>query len=75
MILNMGKMTFNREQKCCAFCGYWNGAIGSTTIEILLGGNTFQFDSNEKHSCFKKGRGMQMAALQKCSYFMPRYEN
>ncbi|MDD7185813.1 MAG: hypothetical protein SPE43_03980 [Ruminococcus sp.] len=71
----MGKMTFNREQKCCAFCRYWNGAIGSTTIEILLGGNTFQFDSNEKHSCFKKGRGMQMTALQKCSYFMPRYEN
>lgn len=74
MIL-MGKMTFNREQKCCAFCRYWNGAIGSTTIQILPGGNTFQFDSNEKHSCFKKGRGMQMTALQKCSYFMPRYEN
>lgn len=70
----MSKVILNRGQKRCIFCRYWNGAIGSTTIQILPGGNAFQFDSNEKHSCFKKGRGMQMNALQECPYFMPRYE-
>lgn len=71
----MSKFTLTRGQKRCVFCRYWNGAIGSTTIEILPGGNAFQFDSNEKHSCFKKGRGMQMTALQECPYFKERYED
>lgn len=69
----MGTMTINRDMHRCALCRYWNGAIGSTTIQILPGGNAFRFESNEKHPCFKKGRGMVTYAIQECSYFLPRY--
>ena len=71
----MSIMKVPRNQKICAPCRFWNGAIGSTSLEILLGGNLFEFDSSEKHSCFKKGRGMITQGIQNCSYFMPRYED
>ena len=71
----MAKVTLTRNQCRCVLCKYWNGAIGSTTIQILPGGNMFVFDSNEKHSCFKTGRGMQMTALQECPYFKTRYDD
>lgn len=67
----MAKTNINRDQRKCVLCRYWNGTIGSTTIQILPGGNMFTFDSKEVHSCFKKGRGMQMSALQECPYFYP----
>ena len=67
-------VNLNRNSKKCVFCKYWNGAIGSITIQILPGGNTFQFENTEKHSCFKKGRGMQTSALQECPYFIEIYE-
>lgn len=70
----MGKTTIIRNQKRCVLCRYWNGAIGSTTIQVLIGGNAFSFDNTEKHSCFKKGRGIQTTAIQECPYFIPRYE-
>lgn len=70
----MAKTNIIRDQRKCVLCRYWNGAIGSTTIQILPGGNMFTFESKEVHSCFKKGRGMQMTALQECPYFLPRYE-
>lgn len=71
----MSLITVPRKIHRCALCKYWNGAIGSVTIQILPGGNSFTFDSNEKHSCFKEGRGMQMNAIQECPYFKARYEN
>lgn len=70
----MSQTTFNRNLRCCALCRYWNGALGSTTIQILPGGNTFRFEATEKHSCFKSGRGMEMTAVQLCPFFVPRYE-
>lgn len=70
----MGTLTINRNMRKCVLCRYWNGAIGSTTIQILIGGSTFSFESSEKHSCFKNGRGMVTMAIQECPYFLPRYE-
>lgn len=71
----MGVITLNRNQKICALCKYWNGVIGSTTIQIVPGGMMFRLDNNEKQSCFKPGRGMAMSALQTCPYFRPRYDD
>lgn len=70
----MGTLTINRNQRYCVLCRYWNGAVGSNTIQILPGGNMFRFDNAERHSCFKKGRGMETNAIQTCPYFLPRYE-
>ena len=52
-------MQFLRTQKCCLLCKHWNGAIGSTTIGIVRGGMLFTADNSEKHSCFKKGSGIE----------------
>lgn len=71
----MGAISVNRNQRICALCKYWNGAIGSTTIQIIPGGTMFKLDNNEKQSCFKPGRGMVMSALQNCPYFRPRYDD
>lgn len=71
----MGTTTIGRNMRLCALCRYWNGAIGSTTIQITIGGNSFSVETNEKHSCFKKGRGMKMSAMQKFPYFMARYDD
>lgn len=69
----MGILTIDRNLRRCVLCRYWNGAIGSTTIQVHIGGSTFSFESSEKHSCFKKGRGMVTTAIQECPYFLPRY--
>ena len=71
----MSTTTIGRNMRRSELCRYWNGAIGSTTIQVLIGGNAFTVETNEKHSCFKKGWGRQMTALQECPYFMARYEN
>ena len=64
-----------RNQRICALCKYWNGTIGSTTIQMDLGSTMyFKLDSNEKHTCFKPGQGMEKSALQSCPYFRPRYD-
>ena len=67
----MAKTNINRDQRKCVLCRYWNGAIGSNTIwwEYV------HFRQQKMHSCFKKGRGMQMTALQECSYCLPRYSD
>lgn len=51
----METMTINRDMWRCVLCRYWNGAIGSTTIQIPPDGNAFRFESDEKHYCFKNG--------------------
>ncbi len=71
----MSDTTINRTQKLCALCRYWNGAIGSTTIQIVPGGTMFRFDSNERKSCFKPGKGIETNAMVTCPNFKPRYEN
>lgn len=71
----MALLCVNRNQRICSLCKYWNGAIGSITIQIVPGGMTFKIDNNEKQSCFKPGRGMVMSALQTCPYFRPRYDD
>lgn len=64
----------NRNQRICVLCKYWNGAIGSTSIQMLPGGTVFKYDNSEKHSCFKYGRGMQMSASATCPCFVQRYD-
>lgn len=71
----MAKVTLTRNQCRCVLCKYWNGAVGSNTIQILPGGNAFTVDSNEMNFCFKKGRGIQMSALQECPCFKTRYDD
>ena len=50
----MGKAQIGRNERRCVLCRYWNGAIGSTTIQVLVGGNVFTYENTEKHFCFKK---------------------
>ncbi|MBQ9807812.1 MAG: hypothetical protein IJM55_02980 [Ruminococcus sp.] len=71
----MANMQFSRTQKCCLLCKHWNGAIGSTTIGIVRGGMLFTADNSEKHSCFKKGSGIETLATYTCQYFKQRYED
>ncbi len=71
----MGKEQIIRNARRCVLCRYWNGALGSTTIQILMGGEAFTYDNSEKHFCFKKGRGIETIAKQECPYFRPRYED
>ena len=51
---DMGKAQIGRNERRCVLCRYWNGAIGSTTIQVLVGGNVFTYENTEKHFCFKK---------------------
>ena len=43
----MSKIMLRKTDKKCALCRYWNGAMGSTTIQPKLGGN-FQVEATEK---------------------------
>lgn len=71
----MSETTVNRSVKCCALCRYWNGTLGSLHIQVVPGAMQFRIDTQEKHGCFKKGRGMETSAQYTCPYFRPRYEN
>ena len=71
----MGKCQIERNGRRCVLCRYWNGAIGSTTIQILVGGNVFTFENTEKHFCFKKGKGIETTAMQICPCFRQRYDD
>lgn len=64
-------MLGNKNTRKCALCVHWNGAMGSTTIKALYGGK-FEFDNNEKQSCFKKG--ITTSAVGTCPNFEPRYK-
>ncbi len=68
-------ITINRDQRCCALCKYWNGSIGSVTIQIAQGGNFFKLDQNEKHTCFKRGIGIEKTPMLNCPHFRPRYDD
>ena len=71
----MSKAQIGRNERRCVLCRYWNGAIGSTTIQILMGGNVFTYENTERHFCFKKGKGIETIAIQECPYFRQRYED
>jgi len=71
----MANMQFTRTQKCCLLCKYWNGSIGSTTINIVRGGMAFTADNSERHYCFKKGSGIETFPTSTCQYFKQRYED
>lgn len=67
---DMSKMILRTTDKKCALCKHWNGAIGSTTIKPMLGGN-FQVEMTEKQVCYK--RTNQALATFNCAKFEPRY--
>ena len=71
----MANILVNRSQRCCLLCKHWNGAIGSTTINIVRGGMAFTADKNEKHYCFKKGSGIETIGVTSCPHFKQRYED
>lgn len=71
----MSEITINRNQKICALCRYWNGAIGSLSIRIIPGGMMFRLDNSEQKACFKLGRGIETSAMFTCPNFKPRYED
>ena len=45
----MAKGCFRRTDRVCALCRHWNGAMGSTTIQPVLGGR-FQVEMKEKEN-------------------------
>ncbi len=71
----MSKAQIVRNEHRSVLCRYWNGAIGSTTIQVLVGGNVFTYDNTEKHLCFKIGIGIETVAIKECPYFRQRYED
>lgn len=68
-------MIISRKQKVCALCKYWNGSIGSETIKVQPGANTFMINNKEQHECFKINIGICKSAIQTCQYFKQRYED
>lgn len=62
----------SKNCKKCVLCKYWNGAIGSTTIQPKNMGNSFAFEHNEKQTCFK--RCTVTFSWATCSYFESRYK-
>jgi len=66
----MGKKTTNTNCKVCVLCKHWNGAVGSTTIQPKMG-NVYEYDADEKKSCFKKR--VPTPSFSSCSMFESRY--
>lgn len=66
----MGIIMFRKTDKRCALCKYWNGVMGSQTIQPKLGGN-YQVESTEKQTCYQ--RACQTTANFSCAKFEPRY--
>lgn len=66
----VSKMTIRKTDRKCVLCRYWNGAMGSTTIQPKMGG-IFQYEGNEKQQCFKKC--VSMPSWSTCRDFEPRY--
>ncbi len=67
----MAKGMFRKTDKKCVMCIHWNGAIGSTTIKPMLGGN-FQAELTEKQVCYQ--RAGQTTAIFSCAKFESRYK-
>lgn len=66
----MAKIMLRKTDKKCALCRYWNGAMGSTTIQPKLGGN-FQVEAMEKQTCYQ--RTSETNANFGCAKFERRY--
>ena len=71
----MSRANISRKQRVCVLCRYWNGALGSLKIDVSYGGETFTYEREERHKCFKRGKGMETLATNTCPYFVPRYED
>ena len=67
----MSKAIIRKTDRKCVLCKHWNGSVGSTTISAKPGG-IFQYEHNEKQSCFKKG--FEMPSWSTCANFEPRYK-
>lgn len=66
----MAKGRLRKTDRVCALCRNWNGTVGSTTIQPVLGGG-FQVEMKEKETCYQ--RTGQTQATFACSKFEPRY--
>ena len=66
----MAKGCFRKTDRICALCRHLNGAIGSTTIQPVLGGR-FQVEMKEKETCYQSTGQTQATFV--CSKFEPRY--
>lgn len=67
----MSKSIVGKNDHKCVLCRYWNGAMGSTTIQPKMGG-IFQYEHDEKQQCFKKC--VTMPSWSTCSKFESRYK-
>ena len=66
----MAKGRLRKTDRVCALCRNWNGTVGSTTIQPVLGGGV-QVEKKEKETCYQ--RTGQTQAMFACSKFEPRY--
>ena len=69
-VRNMAKYTLLKTAKKCVLCRHWNGAMGSTMIQMKTK-DYFQVEMTEKQTCYQTARTTQ--ALNSCSKFEPRY--
>lgn len=69
-VRNMAKYTLLKTAKKCVLCRHWNGAMGSTMIQMKTK-DYFQVEMTEKQTCYQTARMTQ--ALNSCSKFEPRY--
>ncbi|WP_295215545.1 hypothetical protein [Ruminococcus sp.] len=67
----MSKSIIRKTDRKCVLCKYWNGSVGSTTIQPKMGGQ-FTYEHEEKQSCFKKC--VPMPAWGTCGDFEARYQ-
>ena len=65
-----GKVHTFENGKKCVLCRHWNGAMGSTMIQMKTK-DYFQVEMTEKQTCYQTARTTQ--ALNSCSKFEPRY--
>ena len=70
-VRNMAKYTLLKTAKKCVLCRHWNGAMGSTMIQMKTK-DYFQVEMTEKQTCYRTARTTQ--ALNSCSKFEPRYK-
>lgn len=49
----MAKGRLRKTDRVCALCRNWNGTVGSTTIQPVLGGG-FQVEMKEKETCYQR---------------------
>ena len=49
----MAKGRLRKTDRVCALCRNWNGTVGSTTIQPVLGGG-LQVEMKEKETCYQR---------------------